>query len=593
MKTVINACIIVKDDSEINSLQRAISSIEPFVEGIYITTTGKVDTQIEKLCLSNGYYYSHLDWCDDFSKVRNYNFSQVPKDTDYILWIDSDDYFVGGPKLQEVADMAKENGKDVVFFTYWYGCQFNGEPSTKTLTKIDMEHMRERLIRPGTIYWKGRLHETPIPTNGAKHNYTTYTYDEKERPIAVMHCSKEVDLPLKMERNRHILELQLSEERAKGQPDPRTILYLMKIYTEMDDPEITKKIITMGEEYLAKSGWDEERATCLEHMAIASGKMGNDKDAIQYLHMAISEWVSQPLLYIRLAQAYFNVQNYRACEHWLNVASQMDLDNKGTNITNFKAMKVLFAELLLKLNYDVHRDTKKALEASRLLFSESPTEQNARNLEFIENVNDLNEACKETHKLLKYLMDIGESSSVIKTLDALPEAINAQPFAISIRRDISPPRKWQKNEICYFANFGTKFFEKWDESSLQTGIGGSETAIISLSQEWVKHGWKVTVYGDPATKGERNGINWLPYYYFNKKDFFNIFIQWRGWQLAGQVKCRKFFTDLHDIYAPVDFTNEDLNAIDKIMVKSQYHRSLAPAIADHKFIILSNGISQV
>lgn len=591
MSVHINACIIVKDDTEYKDFVRAISSIYPFVEGIYVTTTGEDDMKINKYCIDNGLHYSHFEWVDDFSKARNFNFSKVPPNTDYILWIDADDYFVGGPKLQEVAQMAKENGKDVVFFTYWYGCQFNGPPSPNTIQKVDMEHMRERFIRPGTTTWKGRLHETPVPLSGTKHNYTQYPYDEKERPIAVMHCSLDVDVPKKMERNRRILELQLEEERKAGNADPRTLLYLMKIYTEHEDASLLDRVIPMGEEYLKKSGWDEERGTCLEHMAIAAGKKGDDRLAINLLHSAIAEWPNQPLFYIRLAQAYYNVKNYRACEHWLNVASQMDLDNKGTNITNFKAMKVLFAELLLKLNYEVHKDTKKALEAARLLYVEHPNDQHAQNVEFLENVNNLNEACKETHKLLKYLNEIGENQSIIKTLDALPEAITTQPFAMAIRREVAPPRKWKENEICYFANFGTKFFEKWDESSLLTGIGGSETAVISLSQEWAKRGWKVTVYGDPAVKGERNGVTWLPYYYFNKKDYFNIFIQWRGWQLAGQVKCRKFFADLHDIYSPVDFTPQDLNGIDKIMVKGEYHRSLAPAIADHKFIILSNGIT--
>jgi len=586
----ISACIIVKDDTEYSGLVRAVGSVAPFVDGVYITTTGKNDIKINRYCIDNGYYFSHFAWNDDFSAVRNFNFSQAAKDTDYILWIDSDDFFVGGPALKEVAELAKENKKDVVFFTYWYGCQFSGPPSPSTLVKVDMEHMRERLIRPGTITWKGRLHETPVPVNGAKHTYTSYNYHETERPIAVMHCSLDTDLQEKLKRNRRILELQLEDEKKAGKTDPRTILYLMKIYTELDDKEILNKVVEMGKEYLAKSGWDEERGTCNEHMAIAYGKLGKDAEAVKCLHNAIAEWPYQPLIYIRLAYAYYNLKNYRACEYWLNVASNMDLDNKGTNITNFKGMKVLFAELLLKLNYEVKKDTKKALEAAKLLYSEHPDKQHGEMVDFLSDANDLNEACKDTHKLLIYLNSIGDTKAVIKTLDALPQAISQQPFAQSIRKEVLPPRKWGEDEICYFANFGAKFFEKWDESALETGIGGSETSVIRLSQEWAKMGYKVTVYGDPVKEGTRDGVTWLPWFHFNKNDFFNIFVQWRGWQLAGQVKCRKFFVDLHDIYSPVDLHPEQLNAIDKIMVKSNYHRSIAPSIADHKFAIISNGI---
>lgn len=584
--------MIVKDDSEYSAFVRAYSSLSPFVDGVYITTTGERDSKIEKFCIDYGLHYSHFAWCDDFAAARNFNFAQAHPDTDYILWLDADDCLVGGPKLRDVALLAKENGKDVVFFTYWYGCEFAGEPSIKTFRKVNMEHMRERLIRPGTIAWKGRLHETPVPISGAKHTYSQYAYDEHERPVAVMHCSKDSELPEKLARNKRILELQLADEKKAGSADPRTLLYLMKIYVEDEGSyETLAKVIPMGEEYLTKSGWDEERATAYEQMAIASGLMGDERSAIAYLHQAIAEWPSQPLLYLRLAYAYYNIKNYRACEHWMTVASQMDLDNKGTNITNLKAMKVLFAELLLKLNYDVRRDTKKALEAARLLYAEHKTAEHENNVEFLENVDALNSACKDTHKLLKYLHKINDTSSIMRVLDALPDAITTQPFALSIRRDVAPPRKWAHDEICYFANFGSAFFEKWDESSLKSGIGGSETAVIKLSQEWVKKGYRVTVYGDPTHKGTRDGVTWLPYYFFNKKDFFNIFIQWRGWQLAGQLKCRTFLVDLHDIYSPVDLSAEALSAIDGIMVKSAYHRSLAPAVPDHKFHIISNGIN--
>jgi hypothetical protein len=87
-----------------------------------------------------------------------------------------------------------------------------------------------------------------------------------------------------------------------------------------------------------------------------------------------------------------------------------------------------------------------------------------------------------------------------------------------------------------------------------------------------------------------DGVNYLPWYEFNRKDSFNIFIQWRNWAYAGKVKCRKFYVDLHDIYNSVDFRQSELDFIDKIFVKSKYHRNLAPTIPDNKFIIVSNGI---
>jgi len=586
----INACFIVKDNSELNDLRIATASVFPFVDGVYVTATGENVDKIEEFVTKNFMHYSYFKWENDFAKARNFNFSQVPKDTDYIFWMDSDDYLVGGKYLREVAKKGYESGKDIIFFTYWYGCSFKGENLPKNMVGVDMEHMRERLLRPGVTKWVGRLHETPVPTNGVKENYTAYKYDPETQPIAIMHRATEELLPQKMMRNKELLELQLKEEREKGEADPRTLLYLMKIYTEMNDKELWKKTIEYGEEYLKKSGWDEERGVCAEHMAIATGKLGDDRQTIKYLHKAIEEWPNQPLFYIRLAKAYYNVKNYRSCKHWMTVASSMDLDNKGTNITNFKGMKVEFAQLLLNYTYNVEKNTKKALEAANLLMTEMPTKENNERLLFLQDLNDLNEACRNTDLLMRYLHEIEEDKSIIPILNALPDAIQTQPFAQNLRKSVTQPRRWKENEICYFANFGTKFFEKWDDSSLESGIGGSETAIISLSKRWAKMGYKVTIYGDPLNKGTRDGVTWLPWYYFNIKDSFNIFIQWRGWQLSGKVKSKRFYVDLHDIYSTIDIKNEQVQAVDKFMVKSDYHRKLGLSLPEDKVLVISNGI---
>lgn len=595
---MIAACLIVKDDSEVRKLERALQSLIPYIPFVYVTANGKRCRQIKKLCQNLGVNYSWMKWEDDFSKIRNFNFSQVKEPVDYIFWMDTDDVLIGGEYLESVADQAKQNEKDVVFFTYWYGCTFSGEPSLETLHSIDLEQNRERLIKPGTNKWEGRLHETPVPVDGAKSNYTKYLYDSKERPIAIMHTASLEDSIDKMQRNKRILEIQLEEEKKRPQgADPRTLLYLMKIYSEIATPELLEKTIEMGEEYLQKSGWNLERAAALEHMGISYVKLGKNQKAISCFHMAIQEWPFQPLIYLHLASCYYNEKNYAFCEYWMNKASEMNLDNQGSNMTNLKAMKVAFAELLLKLNYNARRDTKKALEAAKLLYTELPTEANLEQMNFIADVVDMNQACEHVDLLAKYLKDIGEERKIVPLLDTLPNAITVQPFAQKLRQKFSQPRTWGVNEICYFANFGGKHFEEWDDSSLKTGIGGSETAVIQLAREWSKLGYNVTIYGDPIKKGDiqeytedmLGQIVYLPWYYFNPKDTFNIFIQWRSAALADKVKAKKFFVDLHDIYAEIDL-KEHVDQIDAIMVKSKYHRQLAPGIPDDKFRIVGNGI---
>lgn len=593
---ILSACLIVKDDSELELLERAVDSLNYHVDGIYITATNP-SPKIKKLCEDNGLHYSYYKWDDSFANARNFNFSQVPPTTDYIFWMDTDDVLVNGEYLKEIAALTKENRKDVVFLTYWYGVTFNGDPIPENIKTLDLVQMRERLIRPGVIHWEGRLHETPMPNENVKHTYTSVEFKDqyiagKSWPIAILHTSDNRVLPEKMERNQRLLELQLSDEKKKGGADPRTLLYLMKIYTESDKstPETWKKTLEMGKEYLSKSGWNEERGTCWELMGQVHGHMGDFKQATECFHKAIAEWPHNVLFYIRLASSYYNLQDYKACKFWMDLASNMDMDKRFTSsMTNMHAMKALFADLLMKYTFNVEKDVKKAYEASNMLYQESPTEENKQNNLYLADKKDLEEACRNVDYLCRYLHEIGQDGQIVSILDILPDALSEQPYAIRLRNQFTPARRWGENEICYFANFNAPHFEKWDSTSLTKGIGGSETAVIKLSERWAKYGYKVTVYGDPFTKGVQNGVNYLPYYYFNSRDYFNIFIQWRSWALAGKIKAKKFFVDLHDIYSAVDITPNQLNNIDAFMVKSKYHRSLAPTIPQEKFKIIGNG----
>jgi len=590
----ISTCFIVRDDKEAKSLANAINSVITYTDTLHITANGKETAEIEALVSSLGEKYpsklidySYLAWNDDFSEQRNFNFSRVPSDSDYIFWMDSDDILIGGEYLRDVAEIAKETKKDCVFFTYWYGCTFKGEPKPSNLLTVDIEHHRERLIRPGYFNWVGRLHETPIHKDGAKNIYVKYSYDPKERPIAIMHTAAKEDAVVKMTRNRTLLEKQLEDEKKKGEADPRTLLYLMKIYTESNDSSILLKCIKFGREYLVKSGWDEERAVACDLMARCYMTLNDDREAEKLLVEAIREYPHSVVFYVRLALVYYQQGKYRACKHWFDLAGKMELDDKSAGVVNMEELKVLFAQLKLKLAYNVDKNTKEAVNAAKALYVIQPIKENKENVTFLESIDELNEACKETHKVIKYLEKIEETEKIVPLLETLPEAINKQPFAISYYKKYIPSRVWGDKEICYFANFGQAHFERWDSSSLEKGIGGSETAVIKLAEEWTKKGYKVTVFGDPINRGEQNGVLYLPWYYFNVKDQFNVFIQWRGTFMADKVNAKKFLVDLHDVYFSKDINHKN---VDKIMVKSQYHKGLGDGIPEDKFKVISNGI---
>jgi len=171
----------------------------------------------------------------------------------------------------------------------------------------------------------------------------------------------------------------------------------------------------------------------------------------------------------------------------------------------------------------------------------------------------------------------------------MPENMRNLPFAWHMFNKHKNPRIWDSNEICYYATFGQAHFEKWGPESLKKGLGGSETAVIRLAKEWAKLGWKVTVYCDCGKEeGEHDGVTYLPYFKFNHRDSFNIFINWRSTHLAGKIKAKKFVVDLHDLMAEDMVKNFD--RYDKLFVKSEFHRSLALNVPDEKVMVVSNGI---
>lgn len=590
-------CNIVKDDTELDSLKKMVSSFKEYVDGIFITANGKNVSGIESFCKENGFNYSYLPWNKNFSIQRNFNFSQVTDDYDYIFWADTDDELVGGEYLRKLATLSKQQDYDTIFLKYWYGCRFDGEPSYKNLVDIELHHYRERLIKPKTIEWKKRIHETPVPIEGGKYKYTrvnhTISNPDPVFPIAILHRGADRDLSKKslidrQKRNQEILELELEDERRDGDADPRTMLYLLKIYSESYDPEILQKGIFLGEEYLKKSGWDEERGVCLMEMAKCFGKRGSDDAALKLLLQSVGEWPKNPLLHLMISEAYYNLGMNDKFKYWLKSGLKMDFDETSASMQNILQMKLLSSQLLLRLYYVVDKDPDKALEAAKTLYKIEPTKETLETYKQLKKTKDLNDACRYVDKLVEFYEENNIDDAIYPFISSLPKEIKRFPFAQKLENKFSPPKKWAENEICYFANFGGKHFEKWDGGSLESGVGGSETAVIELAKNWVNMGYKVTVYGDPVREGEYDGVSYKPYYKFNHRDHFNIFIQWRSNGLQHKIKCKQFLVDLHDVYSYTDYI--DVSGVDKVMVKSEYHRNIAKQTPDEKFCIISNGI---
>ena len=123
-------------------------------------------------------------------------------------------------------------------------------------------------------------------------------------------------------------------------------------------------------------------------------------------------------------------------------------------------------------------------------------------------------------------------------------------------------------------------------------IGICGVTMAPLAVLYKKLGWKVTVYGSPgADAGEHDGVQWLPYYKFNKRDEFNVVISWRQIGCFDlDIKAKKSYLCNHDIQNNLEYTPERQAKITTAIFLSKWQREGVPSLPDEKVFLTSNGI---
>ncbi|WP_338379141.1 glycosyltransferase family 2 protein, partial [Enterococcus faecium] len=82
----VSLCMIVKNEEEV--LERCLKSVYELVDEIIIVDTGSEDAtvSIAQSYTDKVYFF---EWCNDFSKARNFSYSKATKD--YIFFMDADE----------------------------------------------------------------------------------------------------------------------------------------------------------------------------------------------------------------------------------------------------------------------------------------------------------------------------------------------------------------------------------------------------------------------------------------------------------------------------------------------------------------------
>lgn len=558
----LSLCMIVRDEEK--SLPTVLDSVADHVDEIVIVDTGSKD-KTKEVAKKYGAKIYDFEWVDDFSAARNFSFSKATGD--WIFWVDADDEVENAQKLRKLCEMAQKH-IHAIHLKYMYEWEQVGKKRVIKTTQV-----RERLIRNNGVYeWKGRLHETLIPKRQVGR--------VQNNEVIIWHLADEDRRDRSLVRNIEILEKTAIEE--KDDPDPRTYFYLASCYIDTLEYE---RAIGLLQLYLKLSGWAEERSMAWCHIGSMRWVQDKPQEAkVAYL-MAIGEYPKNPEPYVSLGQMLYEKEKYDEALHWLEMALAKP-EPTGLAFQNPLSYTyrphLLVAECYL-MTSKAKQGLKHLLKAQKIW----PDEQVKGRIKLFRTVIANDKLVKEVFDKVRDLKDEGKIQDLLRSL---PVSISDNPNIMKLKRKYLPARKLPKKSVVIFT--GDAVIGEWGPWSLGEGVGGSEEAVIRLSKRLVEQGYQVEVYANPGARaGVYDQVVYKNYWEIDLRDEFDVFIAWRSpWFFDADIKARKKYLWLHDVMEPEEFTKERLDNLDKVIVLSQYHRSLFPDIPDDKIFLSANGI---
>lgn len=560
--------IIVKD--ELDLIKSILEKYSKYFDEVAIAVDYKLD-EFNKLTLSYpNLKVHHYTWCNDFSHKRNFLADKV--ESSHYFRIDTDDEISNPENIKTVFNKMLSHDMDIVYFNYDYARDDDGN--------LIASHWRESIIRKRPdIYWKKTIHENLFIEN--QNNFKGV----KDDSIRIIHNITPEHARKSEERNWQILVEEY--KRDKENTDPRTIAYIGRMLIGFKK---YKEAIKFLELLVLKSGWDDDKYFAYIHMSQAYSNLNDIEMAISCCNEALAINTKFPDAFLRLGELCLSKQDYQKAIDWIEIG--LKREKPDTMMVLDISVYTYRPIMNLALAYFYIGDFERAWK----FFSKA--KEIAPNNEFIKHNEALFVEAMENDKYIKNLAWIvsytknKDPQKLPKLVEALPKTMLKDERIMALKNQYCIPVVWPEKSIALFCG---PAWEDWSPTSVLTGIGGSEEAVIYVSRELNKLGFSVTVFcscGDMA--GTYDGVTYKEFTEFNHRDEFDILVAWRHniFIEKGQIKARKKIIWLHDVPSDDMFPEESINNFDKILVLSQYHKSLLPKhVPDEKIFVTSNGIN--
>ena len=299
----IGAGIICRDSAR--TIVDCIESLAGAIDFLSIVDTGSKDNTvnlIRKTCRKSKipFKLSFMNWVDNFAAARNFAFSFLPFDCDWLFWCDSDDVVWQAERMHYLCKNAPQEISSI-WFPYHYAVDEYGNPFTVFI--------RERLLRRANQWiWRDRLHETIQPLSPAKWM--------PSEDVIIRHNHIQSDV--RNDRNMRILQLMMKEN-----PEDR------RVWLYFGHQHFAGRNFKEAAQWYLKFGTDPKGADLERYQALCFASKCfrelNDAQAVDVGMMGIILFPQFKDAYLEVAHSYRAIGDFDKAIHWAKMSEQKEV----------------------------------------------------------------------------------------------------------------------------------------------------------------------------------------------------------------------------------------------------------------------------